>query len=228
METIKVFFVGFILVWAISTTFLLFKGNFKEQKDVVNIEAVSDTIRRLNDTTIITKIVEMPSRQFKNLESDDKNIQELKELLVKYQDYLKKEGSVTKIETNTILQTEILRDTSYIYPTYKMKNEWVDISFHSIDSTFDNIDFSLKFINKYNVILGYDKKNIFSKKVPHVIVENRNPYSETSKLKSFVVDDKSKYNKFGLGFQLGYGYSNSNSKFSPYVGIGLNYNIINF
>ena len=57
-------------------------------------------------------------------------------------------------------------------------------------------------------------------------ISNANPDVKTNNLQIYRMKDRSQ-KRFGIGFQLGYGYSNS---FHPslYVGAGLNYNLIRF
>jgi len=74
-----------------------------------------------------------------------------------------------------------------------------------------------------DVIMGYDKTT----KKPTIAVFTDNPYIRTVGIKSFKTDVQ-KPKKFGIGAQVGYGYSIGANKASPYIGIGGAYNFIRF
>ena len=57
------------------------------------------------------------------------------------------------------------------------------------------------------------------------MVKNDNPYSSTEELKAYKLK-MPKPKRFGLGIQGGYGIGGYG--LTPYIGIGLSYNIINF
>lgn len=85
----------------------------------------------------------------------------------------------------------------------------------------------IKLINKFDYTQQYTKTGILGLGAgQHTIsVENINPYTSTTGLKSIVVKDKPK--PFGLGLFLGYGIDNS-LKPTPLLGVGIGYNIVRF
>jgi len=154
--------------------------------------------------------------------------------------------------TNTVLKTEIKEiagkhDTTYITPNpdnpdlKDYKFEW---------SAKDEPWYSMKGVTQ---VTGADVHN-FSTKVPEfkmnsnlklnlienkenlqVIVKTDNPYINVDDIESVVIDPrKSKtlksyfpQKKWGIGPQVGVGLT-SDLKFRPYIGIGIQYSIINF
>lgn len=86
-----------------------------------------------------------------------------------------------------------------------------------VDPLERRIKYNIEVRNEYDIV-EFEKKG---KKYVKVI--NYNPYSTTSGSNTFLLS-KEKVKRIGLGVQLGYGANKSN--LSPYVGIGLSYNII--
>lgn len=110
----------------------------------------------------------------------------------------------------------LIREGDNLYHI-KYKNEWIN---YDMGIGVDSTSFDLKVTNKYATILKYDKGK------PYVDVINYNPYSETTVLRSYLVSiPKSK--NWGVGFSVGVGIS-TNLTPKPYIGIGVNYNILKF
>ena len=57
-----------------------------------------------------------------------------------------------------------------------------------------------------------------------VKITNQNPYTKIGEIESITFDKKPKY--FGIGFNAGYGISKNG--LSPYIGVGINYNLLKF
>ena len=70
----------------------------------------------------------------------------------------------------------------------------------------------------YTVVI--DKNN-------EIRVMSDNPYVKYREMSGFTIA-KPKKKKFGIGIQAGYGYNIRNNNLSPYIGIGIHYNIFSF
>ena len=84
------------------------------------------------------------------------------------------------------------------------------------------LDISLKLNFDADLITGIDKKT----KKNTALLTTSCPYIGIVSFNSIKLDAQKK-RKYGIGLQVGYGLSNSNPvKASPYIGVGLNYNLI--
>lgn len=70
----------------------------------------------------------------------------------------------------------------------------------------------------FDYTVAIDKKN-------RIKIMSDNPYIKYNEISGFTIQQK-KQKRFGLGPQVGYGYNFG--KFSPYIGVGLSYNLIVF
>lgn len=136
------------------------------------------------------------------------------------------------LTNNNIVGGEMVGDT--MYPTYErsfaLMNEYDDK-----DSTkwvsglvlLGKSDFSLdlEIVNKFDVSISRTRKNIFSKWEMYADVTTHNPYSNIKTVRSFS-KQKIKPKRFGVGPSIGVGWANGG--FGAYVGIGVNFNIIEF
>ena len=73
---------------------------------------------------------------------------------------------------------------------------------------------------RFDYTVAIDKNN-------EIYVMSDNPYVKYKKMTGFTIT-KTKPKKFGLGVHAGYGYSVLENKMSPYIGIGVHYNIFSF
>lgn len=141
---------------------------------------------------------------------------------------IKDGGSVTVFKTITKLDTLLTTDTIYYtssdtitkdsLPTYgfSFNDSWVNVT-GEVDNKKTKLGISIE--NKYSVIIKKVKRK-------HVaVVINDNPYSNTEEVRAYKLKMPKK-KRFGVGIQGGYGISSSG--LSPYVGVGLSYNIIKF
>jgi hypothetical protein len=99
----------------------------------------------------------------------------------------------------------------------RYSDKWID---YDIKTYVDSTNFKLSIINKYAIVLGYNKK------VPFADVINYNPYSKVTVLRTFQVSVP-KQKSWGIGFSTGIGLS-YDLRPRPYIGVGVNYNIIKF
>lgn len=121
----------------------------------------------------------------------------------------------------------LLRDTIRLYPKYKTSwdEKW---SKGEILATKDSIFRNIKIRNEMEMVIGEPKKGLkylFKSPEFEVSIKNNNPNTETKELRSFTVKNKQKH--LGLGLSTGACLS-GDFKIQPYVGIGINYNIIEF
>ena len=170
------------------------------------------------------------------LKSKDEDIQKLQQLVSNYKSKLKKQGSATIFETTTEIEDKVpTKVDSIIYPKDGLivKKPVYNSSFNlggwvvgSTKATEDSTQISLKVRNEYSVIIGEESQGWFKSKKPFVEIINQNPYSETKSLRTYQVQlPKPKY--FGIGPIIGYGIS-TDFKFQPFIGVGIQYNLIKF
>lgn len=196
--------------------------NVKKQAST-NIKAYSDTITYIkskNNDLIATKAMyEASMRDLKSLNNElYEDIKNMKisdpETIIKY---------VGKIDNNT-------SDTSYIVRVdtvqrgftkpFNFENKW-----RLLNGTVDYVPDSLKLsitqdivMFDYTVVVDDDNK---------LYIKSSNPYVKYESMTGITMP-KQKTKKFGIGPQVGYGYNFIDNRLSPYIGIGLHYNLISF
>lgn len=201
--------------------------------------ALSDSLKYYknksgNTTARISVLETEKAKHFLVLQTKDVTVQQLQQVVKDYKDKLTKGSSVTLglIETvNKMTQiTQIVkRDTirvidpngytdNFIYPTYRdsLRNEWID---YAAQMNKDTATLDLKISNKFSIIVGKDKKG------PFADITTYNPYSAVKTSRTYQVAQP-RPKKFGIGASSGVTYYNDKAR--PYIGIGLNYNIIRF
>lgn len=180
-------------------------------------------------------------KDFLNMKTKDSSIIELQEEVKKMKKYIKEQGSVTTIKTETVYDTikEPSNETVYKnlyrdYITDSISSPWINTTFgfklanlgqgkFKIDSTM----FKLKVINEYVVTLGREPTGFLGmgEGKPFADIRNKNPYTETTSMRTYQVDG---YDKriWAVGPQFGYGYSRDGSSF--YVGLGVSIILVKF
>lgn len=235
MPTFKSNTLVFVLaVLCVVLIFLNIRSCNNAKKDKENgtnlVNALNDSLHKKNDSTVSTSVIATNTiKDFLELEVRDAEIRELQSTVKQYKSKLKAGSSVTNFKseveitnTNTtkISMTDTVRTDSivYLYPTYSdsIKNEWID---YKAKMNKDSATLFLKVNNSYSTIIGVEKGK------PFVDIINHNPYSITTSVRSYQVQ-LPKPKKFGLGFSAGATYYNN--KAQPYIGAGLNYNILSF
>ena len=160
-------------------------------------------------------------RDFLKIESKDSMIQFLQAEVKKYKSQIKQPGSSVTTVTNTT-NVSGTSPTTVIPPTVQGKSpiyesskntEWIDIA---IRASVDSTSYKLSIRNKYSVVIGYEKG------IPFAQVKNFNPYTETTDLRTYQVTVP-KPKRIGIGIQGGYGIGASGV--TPYIGIGVSYNV---
>jgi len=134
---------------------------------------------------------------------------------------------------NMVIGSVIINDT--IYYTYeknfKLYNEYDDKD--TIVWVFGNVilgkmlfEVSLDIKNRYDVTIGRERKNVFKRWESYADITTYNPYDNVSHFRSYS-KQKIKPKRFGIGFSVGYAFI-LNGALSPYIGVGVNYNLIEF
>lgn len=205
------------------------------------IAALEDTVSHYKnkhgqDVATISVLKASSTKDFLKLKSKDVEIQELQQVVKDYKSKLKKPGSsvtnitgVTRVDTVTITKvtpkdTVIVDGITYVYPEYSdsLINAWIE---YRASMNRDSAKLNLKITNKYSVIIGQEG-GLFKKKRAFVDVINYNPYSTVEKVRTFQVSQP-KPKRFGLGVSVGMAV-NPDLKLTPYLGVGVHYNLIKF
>lgn len=213
---------------------------------------LTKTKNKLGEETAKSElIVSDNTKLFLSINSKDSTIIKLQGIVEANKKTISKYGSATIFGTNTTINSTnvtdsiILRDTIRegntvtIYPQYQFKvnqfNDWITGSGYA---NKDSSHLDIKIKNEAEIVIGYSKdsgiKNLFKKAKPYAIVKNKNPYTETSEFKTYAVA-LPKPKRFGIGLSLsgGFnfgGYSGTSLRIQPGIqlGIGINYNLIEF
>lgn len=136
--------------------------------------------------------------------------------------------------TTGATETVIIRDTTIIkeiggtvriierdiYET-SWANHWEE---GYILASKDSIYRDIKIKNDYQITLGKVKNGWFKPKEYEVEVLNLNPNTKTKELRTFQIQEKAK--RLALGVQIGYGLGANDWQMQPYVGLGLQLNLI--
>jgi len=230
------------------------KNTQDTKRDYVNtINALQDTMTTYynKDGMQVAKISLIETEKasmFLDIKSKDAVIIKLQEEVKKNKNRIGKSGSVTVITNTTELNTVdttsyitskdtiIRNDTVFIYPEYSSfirKGLRIDSSYWitaNVKANRDSTSFELGIQNSYTVVLGMEKaksfKGLFKPKIAFAEVTNENPYTSTKTLRSYQVKVP-RPKRLGIGVNVGYGIIlDKKPIFRPYIGIGLQYNII--
>ena len=166
------------------------------------------------------------SKQFLKMRTQDSMIMKLQDVVKDYKNKLQKPGTSATVITSTTtvegtMPTQVVQGTTPVakesFPQYNSSRQtkWIDLA---IQARRDSTSFQLKVRNEYSVVLGYEKRKPFAE------VTNYNPYTETTDMRTYSVF-VSPPKRISLGIHAGYGVVGT--KFGPYIGIGLNYDLIN-
>lgn len=203
-----------------------YKDHLESKTDI--IESLQNTIRIKENESRIIRYEGVTKEDLLSLRSNDSVLIQLQNSIKKYEKEISKvNSSITAIQGNThtitkvptIVEVPVVGD----YPIYRSidSTKWYQVS---TVATKDSILNDIKFINKHNVVLGYEKVGLFKYK-PFVAVEDLNPYSQTTGLQSYSVTDKGKP-KVSLGYHIGiggqYGLIHKRLDFGPQGGVSIN------
>lgn len=197
-----VFLIGFNLKTCNSNKALLGLQNALNDTLVVYKTKDGKNAATISNLTVFNR------NQLLQIESQEKEIQRLQKLAKE-----NKKGVV--YITNTV--ETFVTDTLYILndSTLHYSDEWVYLNVNS------NNTFNLKVNNSFSYVIE-EKKKPFKPTTYTITSINENPYTITTGLRSATIKHKNK--RFGIGVNAGYGYTLGG--FSPYIGIGVNYNLV--
>ena len=233
-----------VIVILLGVTILLFsllsekRSDYKKQVELYN--SITDTVKfyKNKDSLNVAKIQVMQidkesdflkiknltgtNLELQNLIKDkDKKIKDLNTALIHKDEtvYIDTLRMYYPIGGDTIIFSQsVLLDT--------INNKWINAKY-GFNKGFSYLD--LKVYNEYQITIGYEGGNLFKKGTPYGIVTNMNPYTSTKDMRVYQVFVP-KQKRMGISFQTGFGgvydIKNNNISYGPYVGLGLNYNII--
>ena len=235
---------GGVIVILLGVAILLFsllsekRSDYKEQVELYN--SITDTVKfyRNKDSLNVAKIQVMQTDK----ESDFLKIKNLTGTNLELQNLIKNKDKQIK-DLNTAL---IHKDETVYIDTLRMyypiggdtiifsqsilldtvNNKWINAKY-GFNRGLSYLD--LRVYNEYQITIGYEGGNLFRKGTPYGIVTNMNPYTSTKDMRVYQVSVP-KQKRMGISFQTGFGgvydMKNSNISYGPYIGLGLNYNII--
>ena len=232
-----------ILILLTISSILLYNNERRKRITVSNLyNSSQDTIRfwKNKNGENVARIFVLSSEKledFLKMKTKDDTIIRLQTLVKEYKKQLHNQGSATIIQTiteyDTTYVTNNLLDTIY-FPTStildSISNRWISTKFG-----FDrgNTIFSLRVDNLYSVVIGEESRGLFRKKEPFVEVTNHNPFTKTAMLRTYQVT-QTKHSKWGVGPNISVSASPYYKdgvfgfQFTPTIGIGFQYNLINF
>ena len=212
-----VFIIAVILSYITFFSYTVYKDrNYSSSR----IESLTDSIQYYKDSynVLHSKISIIEADNFTKINSKDKDIQELQELIKRY----KNVQAATVIKTETKIVEKIVNkpilDTISKETAYYSKFDLEGFVWGEIIAKKDSTDLILNIKNDFNIVSHYDKGKLV------LDVSDKNPYSITKSQRSYINLPKQK--KWGLGISAGYG-ANKNG-LSPYIGLGVNYNLLSF
>lgn len=217
----------------------------------INEKALTDEVKLGkdkdgNNTAKIASFQTAKVKDFLAIQSKNKEIKRLQDIVSINRDRLGSSGTVTFFDGNTkvvgTVKTEVTPgkdtyasseskdepDTLKKWPIYNASlslGKWVNAQ---VTARKDSTTISVGVFNEYSIINGADilKKGflgIGKKTTPFVEVTNYNPYSINSVVRSYNVRQAPATKKWiGLGAQIGYNPLNG----KPYVGLGVSINPI--
>lgn len=184
------------------------------------IESLNDSISYYRDVEGIlhSKISVIEDDYFLKLKLKDKEIVELQDLVKKYKNV--KSATIIKTETKIVekIVNKTVLDTISNTPIYESSFNLKDYIWGDIVAKKDTTDIKINIKNDFNIVTYKERGKLV------LDVSDKNPYSVTKVQRSYINLPKQK--RFGLGVNAGYGISKSG--LSPYIGLGVNYNILNF
>lgn len=214
-------------------------------KESVNlVESLNDSLKTVTNkdssqTATISVLQSQNVKDFLTISTKDGQIKRLQDLVRANKNKLTKGSTATIVSTetkvkNTNPNTIVLVDTIkkdnfvYLYPQYISDinlGKWVT---GEVVANRDSTSVDLVIENEYDIIVGEEGSFWSWKKTPFVEITNHNPYTKTKVLRTYKVASPVK-RRTGLGVFIGYGLPLTlNPKFSFVMGIGLQYNIIEF
>jgi len=125
-------------------------------------------------------------------------------------------------KVNGMLQAENLVLKQYSDSIYGYQDKWLKLSYNAESNQLDlNYELTLS-TAKY-----WKRKWFLAPKQYYIDVFSDDQRVKIKNVKRFTIETP-KPKKFGIGLSMGYSYSLADSKWQPYIGLGLNYNLIRF
>lgn len=184
------------------------------------IKSLNDSISYYRDVEGIlhSKISVIEDDYFLKLKIKDKEINELQNLVRKYKNV--KSATIIKTETKIVekIVNKTILDTISNAPIYESSFNLKGYIWGDIIAKKDTTDIKINIKNDFSIVTYKEKNKLI------LDVSDKNPYSITKSQRNYINLPKQK--RFGLGVNVGYGISKSG--LSPYIGFGVNYNLINF
>ena len=214
------FFNWVIIVLIIIFTIILFRRCERDINTFSKIESLNDSIKYYKDSynVLHSKISIIEADDFTKLSVKDKEIQELQNLVKRYKNV--QAATIIKTETKVVekIVNKLVLDTINSEEAYYSKFNLEDFVWGEIIAKKDSTDLILNIRNDFNIVSYYEKGKLV------LDVSDKNPYSITNSQRSYINLPKQK--KWGIGVNAGYGITKSG--LSPYIGLGVNYNLISF
>lgn len=186
------------------------------------IESLNDSISYYKDKNGILhskiSVIEVERmKDFTKLNLTNKELKELQELVKKYKNV--KSATIIKTETKVVekIINKTILDTISNTPIYKSNFNLKGYIWGDIVAKKDTTDIKISIKNDFSIVTYKEKGKLI------LDVSDKNPYSITKTQRSYINIPKQK--RWGLGINAGYGISNSG--LSPYIGLGINYSILN-
>lgn len=221
MKRNNIIYTIFIIVVILSYIFFFSYTVYKVRNySSSRIESLTDSIQYYKDSynVLHSKISIIEADNFTKINSKDKDIQELQELVKRYKNV--QAATVIKTETKVVekIVNKPILDTISKEIAYYSKFDLEGFVWGEIIAKKDSTDLILNIRNDFNIVSHYEKGKLV------LDVSDKNPYSITKSQRSYINLPKQK--KWGLGISAGYG-ANKNG-LSPYIGLGVNYNLLSF
>ena len=247
-ETFKILFV---FVFTIVITFFITKcvTENKYDADISNLNsAYSDTLVKVrNDKGQLetkTRVLETGNLELlEMLGKNDEVIKELSDVIDKHSGRNKELQSALIIKNHILAQyrdslnnsvTNYVTINDTMYPTYERDFNLYN-RYNSDDTVawvygrvlLGKIDFDILIhtVNEYNVVIGRERKNMFSGWQSYALITNKNPYDNTEKVRVY---NKGKADKkrFVIAGVIGGGFGNDGM--TPFIGIAFGVKLIEF
>jgi opacity protein-like surface antigen len=190
--------------------------NYRDNMESFLLDSLHKTTNKLGQEISSRKVLKESYSDLKRqARSSNDEIKRLKSIVDK------KTQTAVIIKNHTIIKEIAKTDTIYKdvlgWPIYKTdkKDRWKE---YSIVSGRDSTTLNIKLLNEYEIKHQWKKSHL------ELTVKNLNPNTYTDNIISYTVQERKK--KIGLGVQAGYGVGRNG--ITPYIGIGISYNIIRF
>ena len=211
------------------------------------LDAVNDSLtiskNKLGQEVAKTSVIVLENEVlFLKLQSKDSNIIQLQNLVKKEQSANKKlqEALILKQKMiasyedsiqNLVCGYQEIRDSLgniIRYPTYNRKidmfGRWITGDIKLGYSTFK---FYISTVSEYEIVIGQERNNLFSKFKTYATVTNLNHYDHTTALKVYSKNSL-KPQRFSIGVFVGAGYDPYHNTVGPTIGIGIGWTPIRF